>query len=1060
MNWVSIGRISKIIALAAFFLPWMTVSCQGQSVATLSGVELATGVLSPETASKLPNSDGGGGQIQWLVLVAALAGIAGLVFSWQRLTRDPARSAMIASAIAAGSVFLSPFVFEWSIEGALSAEGAGSDIGGVVSVDRQIGFWVALVGFVLATIAWRQYRRSSLLPGSNVSGSEPPTALGDEDAAWKEAAHHSSPVRLRDYLDRFPVGRYRDLAEEALKRLGGAPVGSHDAPDDLWRRGRLLQAGLSIEAVAPIVLFAASLAIIDSLFWVLNGQVLDLYGQRTGWSPELGADLQMEAWRQAIVWTSAAASLVGLLIAGICRTNLRAVSICTAGALVCAGTLLLPGLPGVASLFLAPLCLQTAIAILWCLGLYAVAEKHELPDLILWFGGFVSGQALFSFVLDNWLRDGWDPEESSSTQGAVSLLGVEVVYLVLCIALAAMLAAIIAVWKPVSTQHQESRSEASSPRAQTHGSRSSLLADPGSVHMLAGMFAIALFLPVLWQQVWSGVFAARHELSDSELINQPIVQWIRLAPAIGLLAGGFLVASLSRQNPAWRAVTPAVALALAPVAILASLNTPNSILNAVLPLALAYFPTAAVYGHLAGLGNTRSRFGASLASTFVLLVPAALTSEASQLVAFAAGGLSESVSNARALRPFAGLMAVSLVLLWPALHFLAAARAIGYPYSRQRAPVLTYVVLGAVVLAGSGFLAWKHIPEVQGALRQLVENVAPRELSSAAPSDQDTATTAPNAATETRPVPIAEHTEPESGTPAADPLDAITIRAGESLGRFKMDTDCRLLFDSIELSSLASRSTGPDGTTQVCEYNSLIAASPSGDWAVTFGATNDYGYDYVGIVSQRDNRVVRKPAVFPDPEGPFVPGSRRSERYPHQGLRPLDTWTSDEQFLLLAKRYWNGIPCVLNVGSAAIACPSDIAIERAVISALRTVGAECPPDSTSCGARWDPGPGEMVFGDAASTTMQIPVSRWLAEERVFELSALGGFIADDQSDYGAPVTGYELAIQIRPDGALVGVSARGPIFRGLAPSGNADMPVPAEPAAPPAAPVASPAEAP
>ena len=47
MTLMNVVRIAKVIALLAFFLPWVAVSCQNVDVATASGFELMQGKMTP-----------------------------------------------------------------------------------------------------------------------------------------------------------------------------------------------------------------------------------------------------------------------------------------------------------------------------------------------------------------------------------------------------------------------------------------------------------------------------------------------------------------------------------------------------------------------------------------------------------------------------------------------------------------------------------------------------------------------------------------------------------------------------------------------------------------------------------------------------------------------------------------------------------------------------------------------------------------------------------------------------------------------------------------------------
>ena len=52
---MNIVRIAKVVALLAFVLPWVAVSCNGTDIATASGIELIQGTMSenPEAAKQM-----------------------------------------------------------------------------------------------------------------------------------------------------------------------------------------------------------------------------------------------------------------------------------------------------------------------------------------------------------------------------------------------------------------------------------------------------------------------------------------------------------------------------------------------------------------------------------------------------------------------------------------------------------------------------------------------------------------------------------------------------------------------------------------------------------------------------------------------------------------------------------------------------------------------------------------------------------------------------------------------------------------------------------------------
>ncbi|MBL7209075.1 MAG: zinc-ribbon domain-containing protein [Dehalococcoidia bacterium] len=128
------------IALICFFLPFITVSCGGQKVATLTGVQLVTG-----TAIEQPDLFGEGQQAETLdgeplAILAFLSAVAGLGLSFIK-----GRKIVIAPAISgvAGSILL--LLLKSKIDNEILSEGAG-----MIQVEYGIGFWLTILVFLSA----------------------------------------------------------------------------------------------------------------------------------------------------------------------------------------------------------------------------------------------------------------------------------------------------------------------------------------------------------------------------------------------------------------------------------------------------------------------------------------------------------------------------------------------------------------------------------------------------------------------------------------------------------------------------------------------------------------------------------------------------------------------------------------------------------------------------------------------------------------------------------------------------------------------------------------------
>lgn len=96
--WVA--RIAKVLALLAFFLPWVVVSCNGDPLVHASGYQLATGTIE---LPKVAVSPEGQGQAWWAI-GAMGAIVLGLVLSF--VVRPARRAAMTMALTGAVSLAL------------------------------------------------------------------------------------------------------------------------------------------------------------------------------------------------------------------------------------------------------------------------------------------------------------------------------------------------------------------------------------------------------------------------------------------------------------------------------------------------------------------------------------------------------------------------------------------------------------------------------------------------------------------------------------------------------------------------------------------------------------------------------------------------------------------------------------------------------------------------------------------------------------------------------------------------------------------------------------------
>ena len=149
-GWV---KIPKGIALAAFFLPWVTVSCSQRKLISASGWQLATGRVSFFGDAAQANNN----HPNLYIVLALIAVIAGLVLSFGPARR--ALSTLVTSLVA--------LLFIWlgtrGLTGQSIAERAAEQrhetldeaVASVIRVEWQWGYWLANVALIAAAIlAW------------------------------------------------------------------------------------------------------------------------------------------------------------------------------------------------------------------------------------------------------------------------------------------------------------------------------------------------------------------------------------------------------------------------------------------------------------------------------------------------------------------------------------------------------------------------------------------------------------------------------------------------------------------------------------------------------------------------------------------------------------------------------------------------------------------------------------------------------------------------------------------------------------------------------------------
>lgn len=184
---LNIVRIGKVVALLAFVLPWVAVSCQGVDLATASGIDLIQGKMtanpeaSQQMAAQMGGLGGGMGDVSvnenpasespdlgmnYFAVGAAAVIVIGLLLTFMGGAKSAGRNALLTSVVAAALVFGATWQFKEQIkaESMKDAEASAADnpLGGGMGgmgmagdmidsmVQYRIGFWLALGALVVA----------------------------------------------------------------------------------------------------------------------------------------------------------------------------------------------------------------------------------------------------------------------------------------------------------------------------------------------------------------------------------------------------------------------------------------------------------------------------------------------------------------------------------------------------------------------------------------------------------------------------------------------------------------------------------------------------------------------------------------------------------------------------------------------------------------------------------------------------------------------------------------------------------------------------------------------
>jgi hypothetical protein len=142
-----------VLTLVCFFLPFVTFSCQGQKIASFSGIQLATGttieqpqMFGPPKSQKV--------DAEPLAILALLSVLAGAGLSFLKRKKGAVNSAALAGL---GIILLG--ALKSKVDGDALRQGAGA-----IQINYEAGFYLAIV-FLLAAIGASVY---ALLAGKGI----------------------------------------------------------------------------------------------------------------------------------------------------------------------------------------------------------------------------------------------------------------------------------------------------------------------------------------------------------------------------------------------------------------------------------------------------------------------------------------------------------------------------------------------------------------------------------------------------------------------------------------------------------------------------------------------------------------------------------------------------------------------------------------------------------------------------------------------------------------------------------------------------------------------------
>lgn len=230
MNWMNIARAAKVVALLAFVLPWLVVSCNATPLAEASGLDLVTGGI--KAMNEQVSEDR---TPQWWAIGTLALIVLGLALSF--VLKPLRRAAAGLGAAAAGALVLCAVGMMLMIgsfkaemnekmdaprdpDAMFDAAGMQQAMAEAIRFETKFGYWLELLALAGAAGAAFMAFSGRSLPTVAAARSSSPETAADPDVAYWDSIDKTDPAALEEYIYRFPEGRFVELART---RLAGSP---------------------------------------------------------------------------------------------------------------------------------------------------------------------------------------------------------------------------------------------------------------------------------------------------------------------------------------------------------------------------------------------------------------------------------------------------------------------------------------------------------------------------------------------------------------------------------------------------------------------------------------------------------------------------------------------------------------------------------------------------------------------------------------------------------------------------------------------------------------------